>query len=114
MYQFLSIVCLVIITITELNNKLIGFPDYTKILATYSNTSFTASQNCWARIESTSSWTNTTLNVNNNGVIIQQIQNTNSYPIKTNTLIPLKKGDVVTMSEKTNINTITVVLYPMR
>lgn len=103
---------------TELNSKLndnrIGFPDYTKILATYSNTSFTAPQNCWARIESTSGWTNTTLSVNKNGIIIQQIKNTDNYPIKTTAMIPLKKGDLVTMSSKTSINGITAILYPMR
>lgn len=101
-------------TITELNNKLVGFPDYTKILATYSNQSFTTTQNCWAKIESTSGWNNTSLNVNNNGVIIQQIKNTDSYPIKTTAMIPLKKGDYVTMSSKTSINGIIVILYPMR
>ena len=99
---------------SKLNDNRIGFPDYTKILATYSNTSFTAPQNCWARIESTSGWTNTTLSVNKNGIIIQQIKNTDNYPIKTTAMIPLKKGDLVTMSSKTSINGITAILYPMR
>lgn len=105
-------------TISMLNRYLsdscIGFPDYTKVLGEYSNKTFTAPENCWARIMSTSGWTNTTLNVNGNGVIIQQIQNTDSYPIRTTSMIPLKKGDVVTMSSQTKINGITVVLYPMR
>ena len=69
-----------------MSNNCIGFTDYTKILAEYSNKGFTAQENCWARITSTSGWTNTTLNVNSNGVIIQQIQ----------------------------VNGITAVLYPMR
>lgn len=97
-----------------LSDNCIGFPDYTKVLGEYSNKSFTAPENCWARIISTSGWTNTTLNVNGNGVVIQQIQNTDSYPIRTSTMIPLKKGDVVTMSSPTKVNGITVLLYPMR
>ena len=97
-----------------LSDSCIGFPDYTKVLGEYSNKTFTAPENCWARIMSTSGWTNTTLNVNGNGVIIQQIQNTDSYPIRTTSMIPLKKGDVVTMSSQTKINGITAVLYPMR
>lgn len=102
----------------ELNSKLnddrIGFPDYAKTIGTYNNTGFTAPENCWAKIESTSGWTSTTLNVNGNGVIIQQIKNTDSYPIRTSVMIPLKKGDVVTMSSSTSVNGITAVLYPMR
>lgn len=97
-----------------LSDNCIGFPDYTKVLGEYSNKSFTAPENCWARIISTSGWTNTTLNVNGNGVVIQQIQNTDSYPIRTSAMIPLKKGDVVTMSSPTKVNGITVLLYPMR
>lgn len=97
-----------------LSDNCIGFPDYTKVLGEYSNKSFAAPENCWARIISTSGWTNTTLNVNGNGVVIQQIQNTDSYPIRTSTMIPLKKGDVVTMSSPTKVNGITVLLYPMR
>ena len=97
-----------------LSDSCIGFPDYTMVLGEYSNKTFTAPENCWARIMSTSGWTNTTLNVNGNGVIIQQIQNTDSYPIRTTSMIPLKKGDVVTMSSQTKINGITAVLYPMR
>ena len=97
-----------------LSESCIGFPDYTKKLAEYSNKGFTAPENCWARVTSTSGWTNTTLNVNGNGVIIQQIMNTDSYPIKSTVLIPLKKGDVVTMSSQTKINGITALLYPMR
>ena len=97
-----------------LSESCIGFPDYTKRLAEYSNKGFTAPENCWARVTSTSGWTNTTLSVNGNGVIIQQIMNTDSYPIKSTVLIPLKKGDVVTMSSQTKVNGITVLLYPMR
>ncbi|WP_461809826.1 hypothetical protein [Faecalimonas sp.] len=98
----------------SLSESCVGFPDYTKKIAEYSNKGFTAPENCWARVTSTSGWTNTTLNVNGNGVIIQQIMNTDSYPIKSTVLIPLKKGDVVTMSSQTKVNGITALLYPMR
>lgn len=99
---------------TELNNKLVGFPNYGSILGTYTNQSFTVSKNCWAKIQITSGWDNATLNVNGNGVLVQQIQNTSSYPIKVSTLIPLMQGDSVTMSSSTSTNSITVTLYNMR
>lgn len=99
---------------TELNNKLLGFPDYGNVLRTYSNQSFTAPQNCWAKVSMTSGWSNASFNVNGNGVLTQQIQNTDNYPIKTTTLIPLKSGDYVTMSSSSNTNKIEVTLYGMR
>ena len=101
-------------TITELNNKLVGFPHYGSVLGTYVNQSFTVSKNCWAKVQITSGWDNATLSVNGNGVLFQQIQNTSSYPIKVTTLIPLMQGDRVTMSSSTSTNSITVTLYNMR
>ncbi len=96
-----------------LSESSVGFPHYGKIIGTY-RSFFTAPQNCWAKVEATSTWTNTTLSVNNNSVLVQQIQNTNSYPIKTTTWIPLKNGDAVGMSQPTGSNSIVVTLYEMR
>ncbi len=92
----------------------VKFPNYGDIIGTYTNTGFTAPQNCWAKFEITSGWTNATVSINSNGVLIQQIKNTDSYPIRTSIMIPLKKGDVITFSDKTAINGITAVLYSMR
>lgn len=97
-----------------LSESCVTFPDYTKVLARYTDTSFTVPENCWARVEVKSGWENATFNVNGNGVIIQQILNTSSYPIKTTVMVPLKKGDRVTMSEKSSTNSITAILLPMR
>ena len=47
-------------------------------------------------------------------VLVQQIQNTNNYPIKTTTWIPLKNGDTVGMSQTSGSNGIVVTLYEMR
>lgn len=103
---------------TELNSKLndnrIGFPNYGKVLGTYTNQTFTAPKNCWAKVQITSGWNNSTLSVNGNDVLIQQMQNTSSYPIKVSTMIPLKKGDVVTMSAASSTNGIVVTLYDIR
>lgn len=103
---------------TELNSKLndnrIGFPNYGKVLGTYTNQTFTAPQNCWAKVQITSGWNNSTLSVNGNGILIQQMQNTSAYPIKVSTMIPLKKGDVVTMSAASSTNGIVVTLYDIR
>lgn len=106
-----------LMAMSEINQYLsessVGFPYYGKIIGTYRN-AFTAPKNCWAKVEATSTWTNTTLSVNNNSVLVQQIQNTNSYPIKTTTWIPLKKGDTVGMSQPSGSNSIVVTLYEMR
>lgn len=107
-----------LMAMSEINQYLsevcIAFPDYTKVLARYTDTSFTVPENCWARVEAKSGWENATFNVNGNGVIIQQIANTSSYPIKTTVMVPLKKGDRVTMSAKSSTNSITAILLPMR
>lgn len=97
-----------------MNDNRIGFPNYGKILGTYTNQTFTAPQNCWAKVQITSGWNNSTLSVNGNGVLIQQMQNTSAYPIKVSTMIPLKKGDVVTMSAASSTNGIVVTLYDIR
>ena len=97
-----------------MNDNRIGFPNYGKILATYANQTFTAPKNCWAKVQLISGWTNTILTVNNDDVLIQQMQNTSSYPIKVCTMIPLKKGDVVKMSTPSSTNGIVVTLYDMR
>lgn len=99
---------------SDSDGNVLGFPNYGNIIGEYSNQSFTAPQNCWAKVQMMSGWSNASLNVNGNGVLIQQIQNTNSYPIKTTTLIPLKSGDKVTMSGASATNEITVTLYGMR
>lgn len=98
----------------NLNDNYIGFPDYGTVIATYDNTGFTTSQNCWAKFEITSGWTNATVSINSNGVLIQQIKNTDSYPIRISVMIPLKNGDVITLSSKTSINGISATLYAMR
>ena len=104
--------------VDTINNNLTGdyirFPDYGTVIATYDNTGFTANQNCWAKFEITSGWTNATVSINSNGVLIQQIKNTDSYPIRTSAMIPLKSGDVVTLSNQTSTNDITITLYAMR
>lgn len=104
--------------LSELNNNLTGdyirFPDYGTVIATYDNTGFTVTQNCWAKFEITSGWSNATVSINSNGVLIQQIKNTDSYPIRTSVMIPLKSGDVVTLSEQTSTNGLFVTLYAMR
>ncbi len=94
--------------------QILGFPNYGNILGEYTNQSFVAPQNCWAKVQMMSGWSNATLNVNGNGVLVQQIQNTNNYPIKTTTLIPLRSGDRVTMSNASATSEITVTLYGMR
>lgn len=99
---------------SKLNDNRIGFPDYGKVLGTYTNQTFTAPQNCWAKVQITSGWNNSTLSVNGNGILIQQMQNTSAYPIKVSTMIPLKKGDVVTMSAASSTNGIVVTLYDIR
>ena len=99
---------------SESDGNVLGFPNYGNILGEYTNQSFVAPQNCWAKVQMMSGWSNTTLNVNGSGVLIQQIQNTNNYPIKTTTLIPLRSGDRVTMSNASATNEITVTLYGMR
>ena len=104
--------------IDTINNNLTGdyirFPDYGTVIATYDNTGFTVTQNCWAKFEITSGWSNATVSINSNGVLIQQIKNTDSYPIRTSVMIPLKSGDVVTLSEQTSTNGLFVTLYAMR
>lgn len=106
-----------LMAMSEINQYLsessIGFPHYGKIIGTY-RSGFTVPKNCWAKVEATSTWTNTTLTVNGNSVLVQQIQNTNSYPIKTTTWIPLKEGDVVGMSQPSGSNSIVVTIYEMR
>ena len=97
----------------EWQNNRVGFPNYNDKIGYYSGTGFTAPQNCWAIVESISGWTNTTFSVNGVGVITQQIRNTDSYPIRVTVLIPLKKGDVVTMSASTSINSVSATLYSM-
>lgn len=97
-----------------LSESCVTFPDYTKVLGRYTDTSFTVPENCWARVEAKAGWSNASFNVNGNGVIIQQILNTNDYPIKTTVMVPLKKGDRVTMSTQSNTNSITAILLPMR
>lgn len=99
---------------SKLNDNRIGFPNYGKVLGTYTNQTFTAPQNCWAKVQITSGWNNSTLSVNGNGILIQQMQNTSAYPIKVSTMIPLKKGDVVTMSAASSTNGIVVTLYDIR
>ena len=107
----------VLMSMYEINKYLsessIGFPHYGKIIGTYRSV-FTVPKNCWAKVEATSTWTNTTLTVNGNSVLVQQIQNTNNYPIKTTTWIPLKNGDTVGMSQASGSNGIVVTLYEMR
>ena len=107
----------VLMSMYEINKYLsessIGFPHYGKIIGTY-RSGFTVPKNCWAKVEATSTWTNTTLTVNGNSVLVQQIQNTNNYPIKTTTWIPLKNGDTVGMSQASGSNGIVVTLYEMR
>lgn len=100
--------------ISDVSYNRVGFPNYGNILGEYTNQSFVAPQNCWAKVQMMSGWSNATLNVNGNGVLVQQIQNTNNYPIKTTTLIPLRSGDRVTMSNASATNEITVTLYGMR
>ena len=51
--------------------------------------------------------------VNSNLVIVQQIRNTDDYPIRTQYMLPLKKGDTITFSDKTSVNSISVTLYAM-
>ena len=97
-----------------MDSNYIGFPDYVNIIGYYSNTSFITPQDCWAAINIMSGWTNASIQINKAGILFQQIRNTDSYPIRTTTLIPLKKGDVVDMSDKTNTNNIAVTLYAMR
>lgn len=99
---------------SESDGNVLGFPSYGNILGEYTNQSFVAPQNCWAKVQMMSGWSNATLNVNGSGVLVQQIQNTNNYPIKTTTLIPLRSGDRVTMSGASETNEITVTLYGMR
>lgn len=99
---------------SESDGNVLSFPNYGNILGEYTNQSFVAPQNCWAKVQMMSGWANATLNVNGSGVLIQQIQNTNNYPIKTTTLIPLRSGDRVTMSNASATNEITVTLYGMR
>lgn len=112
---------------TELNNSSGGdsgspsglrLPNYERIISTYNslsyNSSFTVYQDCWAKIEMQSGWTNATVSVNNNSSVVQQIQNTNNYPVKTTTWIPLKANDYVTMSATTDTNTIKITLYELR
>lgn len=107
----------VLMSMYEINKYLsessIGFPHYGKIIGTY-RSGFTVPKNCWAKVEATSTWTNATLTVNGNSVLVQQIQNTNNYPIKTTTWIPLKNGDTVGMSQASGSNGIVVTLYEMR
>ncbi len=100
--------------ISDVSYNRVGFPNYGNILGEYTNQSFVAPQNCWAKVQMMSGWSNATLNVNGNGVLVQQIQNTNNYPIKTTTLIPLRSGDRVTMSNASATSEITVTLYGMR
>ena len=100
--------------ISDVSYNRVGFPNYGNILGEYTNQSFIAPQNCWAKVQMMSGWSNATLNVNGSGVLVQQIQNTNNYPIKTTTLIPLRSGDRVTMSNASATNEITVTLYGMR
>ena len=100
--------------ISDVSYNRVGFPNYGNILGEYTNQSFVAPQNCWAKVQMMSGWSNATLNVNGSGVLVQQIQNTNNYPIKTTTLIPLRSGDRVTMSNASATNEITVTLYGMR
>ena len=104
--------------VETINNNLIGdyvrFPDYGTVIETYANTGFTVTQNCWAKFEITSGWTNATVSINSNGVLIQQIKNTDNYPIRTSVMIPLKSGDVVTFSGKTSTNSLFVTLYAMK
>ena len=45
-----------------------------------------------------SAWTSTVISVNGVGIFDAQILNTNSYPIRTNVMIPVKKGDIITIS----------------
>ena len=97
----------------ELTDR-VGFPHYGTVIGVYSNESFTVEEDCWAKVQMMSGWSNATLNVNGNGVLVQQVQNTNNYPIKTTTLIPLRSGDRVTMSNASATNEITVTLYGMR
>ena len=98
---------------SESDGNVLSFPNYGNILGEYTNQSFVAPQNCWAKVQMMSGWSNATLNVNGSGVLVQQIQNTNNYPIKTTTLIPLRSGDRVTMSNASATNEITVTLYGM-
>ena len=96
----------------ESNNFYIGFPDLNYLIGTYTS-AFTVSQNCWAKVEMISTWSSTNLAVNNRPVLVNQIQQTNNYPIRTTTWFPLKKGDYVNMSQSTGANSITVTVYGM-
>lgn len=98
----------------NLINDVVSFPDYTKELAYYENQGFTAPQNCWARFDITSGWTNSKIYINSIMVFVQQIRNTDDYPIRTSSMLPLKKDDIVTITSKTSVNGIKITLYDMK
>ena len=55
-----------------------------------------------------SAWTATEICINDMPITIGQILNSSQYPIRTTTVLPVKKGDIVTIKSVDNsINTPT-------
>ena len=74
-----------------------GFPDYSNEIEVHDDEGFTASADGWLYILAYSGWTSTVISVNGVEVFNRQILNTNSYPVRDTAMMPVKKGDVISI-----------------